>query len=194
MEDSNQSQITESQRERVCHVLKIIANIEQNHKLYTKQENGIQLEHSDTKFQCVWRFIYGENRRENLKYIDSIVNEACTIIKKYIDRKCELLSMPAEHKDGHTSTTPNSDSFINFKYSRKTFESIVLIDRQISNMIQDLYKSKTGILNLKSTYSEDADCKAKIELILQKIDDKLHTFNMSIKYINSNETEIQSKK
>lgn len=134
----------QSETERTFRNLKVIASLKQNDKLIT--ESSFFDIHPPTVTRSVYRIWKSENREQNLDRILQCVREAKNFIEKTI------------------STNEQSDSF-------QGRLALITQDRLSKRMLSALEEVIPGMTNFSVTYKDDAGILAKIDLIIEEIND-----------------------
>ena len=127
--------------------LKIIANLKEYDKLSTSDKNVLIID-SPSLFQGIYRTFYGDSRDETLNKIESIINEIFSITDNLLEK------------------SQNNNSYFNKNFDddiSTTFQSIVL----------NLSESVKGLQNLKITYLKDVSITSRIDLIINKIQNRI---------------------
>tara|TARA_Y100001970_G_C14245271_1_gene867699 strand:- start:4072 stop:4494 length:423 start_codon:yes stop_codon:yes gene_type:complete len=127
--------------------LKVLESLETNQKLITK-ETILNIESLSIIPESARRWLRQDNREESIKKITNIVDSAINIIesKKYGDNNNLSSTMYYDCKEDNE------------------------VDINNVNIIDYLVKSKKGLHNLKNTYSACKKTVAKIDWIIDKID------------------------
>ena len=134
----------QSETERTFRNLKVISSLKQNDKLIT--ESSIFEIHPPTMGRSAYRIWKSENREQNLDRILQCVREAKSFIEKTI------------------STTEQSESF-------QGKLALITQERLSKRMLSALQEVIPGMTNFSVTYKDDAGILAKIDLIIEEIND-----------------------
>jgi hypothetical protein len=130
---------------KIIHSLKVIATLKENDKLITKR--GLFIDSHDNIWQSISRWIYTENRCQN---IDTLVN----IFNISFD---------------------TANAIINHREAICKIDSVVMLQnkQEIKRLIIEITNADKAITHLIVTYSTDSHTVAKIELLRESIHDRL---------------------
>ena len=149
----------QSEHERVLQNLTVLGSVLQNDKIISNDDSFIL--HEPSAMRGVYRFYYSENRIANVSKIQANVREAKGFITSCIT------SEPM--KETNFATKMQST---NMRQAR-------------SRMMSAMKKSIQGLENLKLSYKEDASTNAKLDIIINEIDDFLLATNQSSPALSS---------
>jgi hypothetical protein len=138
--------------------LKIISKIPENGRI-KRCEKLIALEDSNVKLFWIKRFISGDSRKKAITDITDIIS--------YAIEKCDDI-VNSKFFEGHSKMNIN-DSFVSKKMDieyQKHYEILELIYNELKTSI-------IGLMNLKTTYHDDATIVAKIDILLSRIKNHL---------------------
>ena len=149
--------------DRVFLALKVIASLRENERLCTK--HGELYVDTSGKLQCLLRWLSGESRASNIECLSHIFNNAFAIADSALQKE-EM------HKQSPCAQPPRS----------------VVVDRMANLQLlaqcqRELVSAGTGLGNLVSTYREDTATVARLQLLLEKIADKLQLIAESLSHI-----------
>lgn len=153
--------------------LKVISEIQPNERISTS--NGILIHQSDDHFISAKRWYLGESRTTNIKVIESIFTAAFIKISDALHEREQILN-EFVGPDIQSKTPSEFRRLVMGKLNNKQ-----LIDR-IKNCI---IKAKNNIGNLKTTYSDDQNAKARIDAIREKSDGKIKLVEKSIELLDT---------
>lgn len=136
--------------------LKILSKIQKNGRI-TRSYDGIIALESEVFFKSFKRFVSSDSRKQSVFEINSIITE-CT---EYLNNLIQNKYMDKNHC--------NSDEYY------KNCEDLTLI-------LNELEQSKTGIENLKFTYSTDLNIGSQLDIILLKINSTLKDIRYKLTY------------
>ena len=125
--------------------LKIISNLKEYDKLSTMDKNVLCID-SPSMFQGLYRTLYGDSREETLNKLEDIINNIFEITDNLLNKK------------------NNSNCF------NKNFDDDVSTTFQ--NIVMGLSESIKGLQNLKITYLKDVSITSKIDIIINKIQNR----------------------
>lgn len=146
--------------------LRIISKIKPGEKFNTNTQNsGIRVQQVSS-LQGLWRFFRGENREQNMKGLNHIIEEAFFLIE-------ELLTHKEEEKKSSRALT------------RKQKMLLKETDQLINELTLLVKQSVEGIMNWKETYQTDTTTCARVDTLLKRIADKLEVIEASIQEIES---------
>jgi hypothetical protein len=132
--------------------LKIIANIKEYDKLAINDITKQLTIDKPYMLQGVLRYLYGQGREQALEYIETIINAVFTITDELLE----------------TSTSAS----IKFADDTKSI---------YQNIVHHLTSSITGLQNMKITYMKDIPCTSRIQLIIEKIQNRIQKINNLMK-------------
>jgi hypothetical protein len=150
----------QTEMEKTFRNLKVIASIKQNDKLIT--ESDIFELHPPTLSRTVYRIYYRENREANLSKIQTCIRESKSFVEKI------------------ASSREDSETF-----SGRMF--LMTQSKLCQRMMDSLRDIIPGMRNLAVTYRDDAGAIAKIDLLIDEINDFLLVTNSLLQMsLNSN--------
>lgn len=124
--------------------LKILSKIQKNGRI-SKSLNGIIGIEKVNFYQAVKRFLSRDSRNKSLCEVRSIIDDAVGFVYSLINSKYM------------------SDDLVYTDEYHNAFEIINLL-------IKGMHESKTGLENLKFTYSSDINITSQLDIILMKIE------------------------
>ena len=130
---------------KIIHSLKVIATLKENDKLITKR--GLFIDSYDNIWQSITRWVYTENRCQNIDTLVGIFNQAFDIANTLLT-----------HREAIGVT-----------------DSVVMLQniQEIERLVHEIKRADKAIANLIVTYSTDSHTIAKIELLRESINDRL---------------------
>lgn len=149
--------------------LKVISSLGVNQKLITK-EVILNIEPLSIFPEFARRWLRQDNREETIKKITYIVDESIKYASQQYERE-KKESKKIEFHDCVYDNSNDSDDMSTLSVKRESDENI--------NILRYLILSKKGLENLKKTYSPCIKTVAKIDWIIDKINDseKLYKIN-----------------
>ena len=123
--------------------LRILSKIQKNGRISRSYDGIVSLE-NDTFYQSVKRFVTSDSRKQSVFEINSIITETADCIYNIVNSKFMNKS--------------NAHTHDYYRYC----EDLLLI-------LNELDAAKTGIDNLKFTYSNDANIASQLDILLIKI-------------------------
>ena len=162
MKHSNK--MAHTRQDDVFLALKVLAALRENERLCTN-DTQLTIDRSG-KIQCLSRWVKGETRITNVSTIAKILDSAFCIADTAIQKE-EL------HQQNETAFPHRS----------------VVIDRKANLLLlnrirRELTQAITGLQNLCVTYSGDSSVVGRVQLIIEKIDDKLQLLRDSLIHIS----------
>lgn len=139
--------------------LKILGKIQKNGRICRSYDGIISLE-NDTFYQSLKRTLSSDSRKQSIFEINSIINECIDCLNGIINSKYM------------NKLQANTDDYF------KSCEDISLI-------LKELTCAKTGIENLKFTYTVDANIESQLDIIIVKIQSTLKDMNFRLNYFKS---------
>lgn len=133
--------------------LKIIASVKEYDKLAINEATKQLTIDKPYMLQGVLRYLYGQGREQALDYIENIINGIFTITDELLE-------------------TPPSNTAIKFADDTKSI---------YQNIVHHLTSSIAGLQNLKITYMKDIPCTSRIQLIVEKIQNRIQKINNLMK-------------
>jgi hypothetical protein len=133
--------------------LKIIASVKEYDKLAINDANKQLTIDKPYMLQGVLRYLYGQGREQALDYIEHIINGIFIITDELLE------------------TSP-SNTAIKFADDTKSI---------YQNIVHHLTSSISGLQNLKITYMKDIPCISRIQLIIEKIQNRIQKINNLMK-------------
>lgn len=152
--NNNKIKITDQIIEEVLYKLKIISHLNKGDKLYCSN-NNIFIDNS--YIPSISRYINNQNRNNTISFITDCI-ENVIYITDFIYKN--ELSVKKNIKEKDTRTINNFFKESNDKVLKKIYIAL-------SNTID-------GLNNLKLTYNDDLSIKTIIDLLLQKINTRIH--------------------
>jgi len=139
--------------------LKILSKIQKNGRISRSSDGIIALEH-ETFYQSIKRFVTSDSRRQSVFEINSIINETIECMSNIVNSK-----------------------FMNKMYSNtdeyyKNCETLGLL-------LKELTSAKTGIENLKFTYSADPNVNSQLDILIIKINSSIKDMQHKLSYFQS---------
>lgn len=135
--------------ERTLRNLTVVASLVQNDKLITN--DVIFAVHEPSTSRSLYRMVYRETREHNLIKLQTIVREAKTFVTATMTHSAATVVDPSFH--GVLQSTTNQQMCL--------------------RMINALRQSTQGLRHLQQTYKDDASIKAKLQILVDEIDDFL---------------------
>ena len=169
--------------------LKVIESLEANQKLITK-ETILNIEPLSIIPEFARRWLRQDNREETIKKINYIIDKAIEIIELETNNKqienSSILEMETESSSSSsneelTKTKPNNlIQSVYYDCGEITNKKKVRFNTKYKssiNLLDYLYKSRKGLHNLKKTYFSCIKTCAKIDFIIDKIDNTYNFYN-----------------
>lgn len=135
---------------QILHSLKVIASIKKNDRVATKK--GIFIDTSDTYLQAFYRWMNSENRGHNVSTLENVFNRAFEICWSLIEEK-KKQSVKHEKMDS---------------------------DQRIHRLDAEIRNAQRGVSNLAITYEADTHTVAKLQLINERIHDRLQQLQCAL--------------
>jgi len=139
--------------------LKILGKIQKNGRICRSYDGIISLE-NDNFYQSVKRTLSSDSRKQSIFEINSIINECIECLNGILNSKYM------------NKLQANTDDYF------KSCEDISLI-------LKELSFAKSGIDNLKFTYTVDANVESQLDIIIVKIQSILKVMNFRLNYLKS---------
>ena len=139
--------------------LKILSKIQKNGRISRSSDGIIALE-NENFYQSVKRFVTNDSRKQSIFEINSIINETIDCLNNIVNSKFM-------HKNYSTT-----DEYY------KNCENISLI-------LEELIRGKTGIENLKFTYTSDANISSQLDILIIKINSSVKDIQHKLTYFKS---------
>lgn len=139
--------------------LKILGKIQKNGRICRSYDGIISLE-NDTFYQSVKRTLSSDSRKQSVFEINSIINECIECLNGIVNSRYM------------NKLQSNTDDYF------KSCEDISLI-------LKELSFAKSGIENLKFTYTVDANVESQLDIIIVKIQSTLKDMNFRLDYLKS---------
>jgi hypothetical protein len=139
--------------------LKILSKIQKNGRIRRSFDGIISLE-KDTFYQSLKRFVSSDSRKQSVCEINSIINETINCLQFMINSK--FMNKNYSHTDEYYHTCED-----------------------ISLILTELQASKSGIQNLKFTYTVDPNIATQLDIILIKIDNTLRDSRHKLNHFQS---------
>ena len=139
--------------------LKILSKIQKNGRITRSSDGIIALEH-ESFYQSIKRFVTSDSRKQAMFEINSIINE--TIECLY--------------------------NIVNSKFMSKSYCDTDEYYKQCDNMsliLDQLILAKSGIDNLKFTYTSDANVSSQLDILVIKINSSTKDMNHKLLYFQS---------
>lgn len=134
--------------------LKIIASVKEYDKLAINETTKQLTIDKPYLLQGVLRYLYGQGRENTIEYIEHIINSVFDMTNELLD-------------DSITNS-------INLRFVDDT-KSIY------QNIVHHLTSSINGLQNMKITYMTDIPCTSRIQLIIEKIQNRIQKINNLMK-------------
>jgi hypothetical protein len=139
--------------------LKILGKIQKNGRICRSYDGIISLE-NDTFYQSVKRTLSSDSRKQSIFEINSIINECIECLNGIVNSRYM------------NKLQSNTDDYF------KSCEDIALI-------LKELAFAKSGIENLKFTYTVDANVESQLDIIIVKIQSTLKDMNFRLNHFKS---------
>lgn len=139
--------------------LKILGKIQKNGRICRSYDGIISLE-NDTFYQSVKRTLSSDSRKQSVFEINSIINECIECLNGIVNSRYM------------NKLQSNTDDYF------KSCEDISLI-------LKELSFAKSGIENLKFTYTVDANVESQLDIIIVKIQSTLKDMNFRLNHFKS---------
>lgn len=139
--------------------LKILGMVPRNGKIKRSDNGTITLENDDL-FVPVKRYIFNDGRKQSITDINSILEEAFSLIK--------IILLSKRIIDNEFKVCDDNRQLMS----------------QLNVIYNELKKSKKGIENLQNTYKDDIKTCASFDLMIEKINFNLMEINRKIDYEN----------
>ncbi len=139
--------------------LKIIGKIQKNGRI-SKSCSGIVSIETDSYFQCLWRSITSNSRKQTLIEINNIL--------------FELES---------TLYTIYNSKFMNKEYSKS--EEFYKMFEEFKLLLTEIEGSEQGIFNLKFTYISDVNISAQLDVVILRIKALIKEAHQKLKLFES---------
>lgn len=149
--------------DNLLHALKVIASIRPNTRLSTV--SGIYLQTSDDPWMGIRRRFWGEDRLQNIRVVKSIFIAAFVMIDDAFDEREQFIREP---------TSSKRQDIIQSLKNKQLIERITLCIQQ----------ARGSIDHLKSTYSEDANMCALVDMLNETIKDRIQLIQRSIEILD----------
>lgn len=147
---------------RIFQSLKVLAAVRENDRVLTR--TGIRLDKSDTRLQAMWRWVGSENRQVNLDAIENLFDlvflKANELVEERIDQ-CNNLPVRFLENTQHLER----------------------LQREVAEALK-------GVLNLKVTYNADAYTVARIQVLAERVEDRMTQLDLAIQNLLHNSTNI----
>lgn len=171
--------------------LKVIESLEANQKLITK-ETILNIEQLSIIPEFARRWIRQDNREETIKKINYIIDKAIEIIELETTNKQNEKPSILEMETDSSASSSNEDLTKPQTKPNNLIQSVYYDCGEITNkkkvhfknkyrssvnLLEYLYKSKKGLQNLKKTYFSCVKTCAKIDFIIDKIDNTYNFYN-----------------
>lgn len=148
-----------SQFKYVLQSLKVVGNLKENNRLSTRRDEFII---ENTFLESAWRWLYSESRMSNLDSLEKLFHLAQDIYKTMYQQKTQLdletltLESPCFSQTDHQSLTLN-----------------------LHRLAEAIIKALSGARTFKQTYKNDANTKARIEILIEQMMDFLQLYPLS---------------
>lgn len=139
--------------------LKILSKIQKNGRISRSSDGIIALE-NETFYQSLKRFFTHDSRKQSIFEINSIINETIDCLNNIINSK-----------------------FMNKSYS--STDEYYKNCENISIILEELNRGKTGIDNLKFTYTSDANISSQLDILIIKINSSIKDIQHKLSYFKS---------
>ena len=160
-----------NQVDRLLINLKIIASLEPYQKLNTKSGHQLVIESAwaSTSF---YRWVREDTRHNTVKRIGEILQEAAGILNISSDTAAGGIS---------SNTVVVTTEYVSDEYRGR--------------IMSQLRETRTGMVNLRTTYESDPTITAHFDVLLERIDTFLKSpaYQSSIRYIDRTETKAKAK-
>jgi hypothetical protein len=138
--------------------LKIIASVKEYDKLAINESTKQLTIDKPYILQGVLRYLYGQGREQALEYIENIINAVFTMTDDLLEST--------------TSTNASMHTTLCFADDTKSI---------YQNIVHHLTSSISGLQNMKITYMKDIPCTSRIQLIIEKIQNRIQKINNLMK-------------
>jgi hypothetical protein len=145
--------ITEKDIMEVMHSLKIIAATREYDKLLTKR--GLFIDQCENYWQPFTRWLYAENRQQNVDFISSVFYKAFDMCFFLLERRAEMHTA----KQGGMQWLQNTQT--------------------LTRLTAEIKNAQRGLSNLVVTYTDDTHTVSRIVLLIEKVQDKLQQVHMN---------------
>lgn len=146
--------VTEKDIKEILHSLKVISAIREYDKLLTKR--GLFIDQCENYWQPFTRWMYAENRLQNIDAITTIFSKAFAVCFFLLDMREKL--------------TDQSKS-IDWLQNTQT----------LARLMTEIKNTQKGLVNLNVTYSDDTHTVSKIVLLNETVQDKLQQIDHELK-------------
>jgi hypothetical protein len=134
--------------------LKIIASVKEYDKLAINETTKQLTIDKPYLLQGVLRYLYGQGREHTIEYIEHIINSVFTMT------------------DGLLDDSMTNSIILRFADDTKSI---------YQNIVHHLTSSINGLQNMKITYMTDIPCTSRIQLIIEKIQNRIQKINNLMK-------------
>jgi len=139
--------------------LKILGKIQKNGRISRSIDGVIALE-NESFYQSIKRFVTNDSRRQSVFEINSIINETIDCMNHIVNSK-----------------------FMNKMYSNT--DEYYKNCEDLNLLVKELALSKTGIENLKFTYSADPNVNSQLDILMIKIESSIKDIQHKLTYFQS---------
>lgn len=143
---------------RILTNLKIISKIKVNDKLSLDSDKYIIINQNNL-ITSITRYIYSINRNLNIIQLNEIYDDISNLVDGYL---CSKYFSYYDHS------------------SNLEYEKYLDLKNIIENILKDLKESKTGLFNLKKTYSYDILIDSQVDNIINKVDNVINKINKKL--------------
>lgn len=143
----------------ICQWLEVIGTCEENYHFFTE---GDDLNVSPPQpWDGVVRWMAGEKRKKNLEKLTNIIDRTFSLIRGHLDKEHTLTQKTSTNSQFHIEKMRNVQN--------------------IDTLIASLGKAKEGLTKWMKTYRSDNNMLAKIQFLIQRIDNELVILDNSLK-------------
>lgn len=166
--------------DNLLHSLRVIACLEANFR-FSSSNGAVRVQKSDEALLPLKRWLYGENRVDNLKVIKVIIMSAF----QRLDRAIQ------EHDN--TNDGGGGGGKIHDNNNRTIFTKRMQNEQLINELVDVTKTANLGVQNLKKTYSADTNICALITGLTEKVNNRLELIRWTLEYNNNKNNNCDSK-
>lgn len=157
--------------DEVFEALKVVAALQPKERFSTETPQGIFIQKPGTVLQSISRCWNGESRTANIKALEIIFSKAFRIVDHAL---MEREKFPMMHEDD---------------YDRAHLIKRLKTNQLIGKIKTEVRNAKNGVVTLGETYSTDMKTKSKINLLVEKINNRLDQMELSLEFLNKRDNE-----
>jgi hypothetical protein len=150
--------------ERTLMNLKILGSIREQDRLCSSN-NSLDVSRP-SKWSCLYRFYYGESRKQNIDCVRDILTTAFMLAESYLNK--ETLKWR-----GGTGTEPHTD------ITHRLLIEQTVIHQRLNRLVSSLEDACKGIQNWAQTYANDVKTVHCIQTMMSNLTDNIHQIHLA---------------